>query len=92
MKMKGNGWDHARHIVKVPNTENDYFLKLSISGKSTKYHLISAWYPEREMHEFPLFLSDFRKMHDLYFKHFRFSNFQEMHGFPLFLKESVLEL
>ncbi len=30
MKRKGKGWDHARHIVKVPNTENCDFLKSMI--------------------------------------------------------------
>ena len=84
--------DHVCHIVNVPNTENDYLLKSSNLGESTKYHLVSVWFPERGMHDSQLILSDFRKMHDLYFKHFRFSHFQEMHGFPLFLKESVLEL
>ena len=49
---KGKDRDHAHRIVQVPNTENDNFLKLSIFGKSTRNHLNSAWFPEREMHEF----------------------------------------
>ncbi len=89
---KGKDRDHVHRIVQVPNIENDYFLNYSIFGKSSENHLISAWFPERKMHDFPWLLSDFRKMHDFDFKHFPFFHFQEMHGFPWFLKDFVLEL
>ncbi len=40
-KKKGEGKEkvgtNVHHIVKVPDTENDYLLNLSIFVKSTKY-------------------------------------------------------
>ncbi len=32
---------------------NDYFLNYSIFAKSSGNHSDSAWFPEREMHDFP---------------------------------------
>ncbi len=73
---------NVHHIVKVSNTENSFFLNYSIFGKSSANHLISAWFPEREMHDFPWFSSDFRKIHDFDFKHFPFLRFPGNARFP----------